>query len=637
MLAHLLAVAYGLGAALITIGTFYVAGLLVLPLRWHALLRWPDNVVLGLTLYVLLCWVATTSRNIAVMYVVVLFGAILWALAALRFAWVQSTLSVASRNLELRAWLVAFSILYVTCYVLIPPPAGAALLTLPPDGALDLVTYARYAKHLLSFGTTTIDLASFEYFRSPAAAHLLAWHSLVYLGDPLDAAVPLIFMVAALFGTIALDLVDSTLGLSWRAGITIAAIAVCAPMFRWIVGTYSLGELLAATTVLYLIGALGRAANARSISAPHVLAIACGVILLCFSSWMTLRSPGTVVRTLADAVRQFSFLAMLGLPSRIPQPGTVPESLSSAALVMLPLVVLVWAVAARSLRRYASFDRIMPSPVDRRLAGALIVYFTAAVIVGNAAVHAVEGPTGVRWPGTWRRLQQVSRMPFRALMLRVADEPNGLSTALTMYYIPGRKMDVVGSEVPLDELTFDNVSRQQPLFIQSLRCEAVGHGDVVSVEGVGCLLLAPPSLTIDTSYPFNRNFLSLQFDRMTSRDPGGRWNTQSVLNLRLTADPQRVQLDRAMYVNFLVNPFLPAGGKPERLLLRWGNGRQGEVLVEDRQWFSLAVESGDWRGNRLWTVPVTIEFPEGRTILFQEVALTQSPRGFVAQIGLPRR
>ena len=629
--AHSLNIAYGLTAALITMGVFYVTGFLLLPSRWQPFVRWPDKIVVGLTSYVLLCWVATTSRNIAVVYVALLFGAVLWGLGALRFQWLQGSLRRPYRNVELRTWLAGFSILYVTAYLLIRPPAGAAFLTLPPDGGMDVVTHARYANHLLRFGTATVDLASFEYLRSPASAYLLAWHSLLYLGDPLDAAMPLIFMVAALFGTIALDLTQSTLGLSWRFGVAIAAIAICAPMFRWILATYSLGELLAATSVLYLICALGRAAAARSINGARLVVIACGVILLCFSGWAMLRSPGGIVRAVVEAPGQFSFVGMLGLPSALPLASKVPELLSSAALVVLPLVPVLWAVAAWALRRYSSIGEAMPSAVDRRLAAALVAYFAAGVIAGNVAVHAVERPADMLWAGTWRDLHDVGRMPFRAFTLRVADQPNGLSTALAMYYTPGKKVDVVGSEVSLDELPFDTVSRQQPMFIQSYRCEGVGHGDTVSVQGVGCLLLAPPSMTVGVSYPFNRTFLFLRFDRMTSRDPGGRWNTQSTLNLKLSADPQRAQLGRGMYINFLVNPFLPAGVKPQRLMLRWGTARRGEVLIGERQWFSLPVESGDWAGDRLWTVPVTIEFPDRRTMLFQEVAVTESPRGQLAQ------
>jgi hypothetical protein len=136
-------------------------------------------------------------------------------------------------------------------------------------------------------------------------------------------------------------------------------------------------------------------------------------------------------------------------------------------------------------------------------------------------------------------------------------------------------------------------------------------------------------MTAGTSYPFNRTLLFLEFDRMTAREQGGRWNTQSALNLRLTADPQRLRLDREMHMNFLVNTFR---AEPLQLVVRWGKGRHGVVLVAERQWFSVPVGSDDWSGNRLWTAPVTIEFPEGRTILFHEVALTESPRGTAVEI-----
>jgi hypothetical protein len=188
-------------------------------------------------------------------------------------------------------------------------------------------------------------------------------------------------------------------------------------------------------------------------------------------------------------------------------------------------------------------------------------------------------------------------------------------------------MHVIGPGASLNQLPFDNVSGQQPMFIQDFGCEGVGHDDTVSTPGVGCLLMSPPAMTVGASYPFNRTFLFMGFDRMTAREAGGRWNTESTLNLRLTADPQRGRLDRELYLNFLVNSFRPAEAEPERLVLRWGDGRRGEIQVGTQQWFSLAVVSADWVGNRLWRVPVAIDFPEGRTLLFQEVSLTESPRG----------
>ncbi len=628
--AHLLSLTHGISSALISMAAFYVSGLLLLPRRWQSSIRWPDSIVLGLTFYVLLCWVATTSRNIRVIYVILVFAAAVWGLAAVRFQWLQSTLGSPRTNPEIRRWLFAFAALYVFAYVLVRPPAGSAVLTLPPDGALDLVTYARYAKHLLAFGTANVDLASFGYLHSPASAYLLAWHSLLFLGDPLDAAMPLIFMLAALFGMVAVELARSVFGLSWRAAMVIAAIAVSAPMFRWTLATYSLGELLSATAVLYLAGVLGRAASTRSLDGPRILGIGMGGTLLFFSTWSAAGSLGSIPRGVVEAGRNFSPLALFGFPSGTPLAARAPEFLGSAVLVVLPFVPLAWAAASWSLHRSTAAGRIGTSSVDRRLAGALVGYAAAAVIVGNVSVQAVRGPTPMHWPGAWRELNQIGRMPFRAFTLKVIDQPNGLSTALAMYYMPGRKAYVIVRGVSADDLPFENVSRQDPLFIQNLGCLGVGHGDTVYARGVGCLLMAPPSMTVGTSYPFNRAFLFMKLAGMASREPGGRWNAQSTLNMRLTADPQRAPLDREMYVNFLVDPFLPAGVKPLRLTVRWGTERRGEVFVGERRWFSLPVGSNDWSGNRLWTVPVAFDFPEGRTILFQEVALTESPRGQIA-------
>ena len=74
--AHLLSLAHGLAAALISVAAFYVTGLLLLPRRWQSSIRWPDSVVFGLSFYVALCWVATSSRHIPVIYVILLFAAV---------------------------------------------------------------------------------------------------------------------------------------------------------------------------------------------------------------------------------------------------------------------------------------------------------------------------------------------------------------------------------------------------------------------------------------------------------------------------------------------------------------------------------------------------------------------------------
>ena len=98
----------------------------------------------------------------------------------------------------------------------------------------------------------------------------------------------------------------------------------------------------------------------------------------------------------------------------------------------------------------------------------------AGVIIGNVALQAASVSRPARWPGEWRQLNQIGRLPFQTFTLKVADEPGGLSTALAMYYIPGRKVHVIGRGVAIEQLPFENVSRQQPMFIQNFGCEGVG-------------------------------------------------------------------------------------------------------------------------------------------------------------------
>ncbi len=112
----------------------------------------------------------------------------------------------------------------------------------------------------------------------------------------------------------------------------------------------------------------------------------------------------------------------------MPSAAESPVCFAPAALVVLPLVPFVWAAGAYGLRRFSVADRMAASD-DRQLARALVIYVAAAVIIGNVAVQAVRSPRA----GTLARRDggssnQVGRMPFRGVTLKVADEPNGLST-----------------------------------------------------------------------------------------------------------------------------------------------------------------------------------------------------------------
>ena len=317
--------------------------------------------------------------------------------------------------------------------------------------------------------------------------------------------------------------------------MAVASITVCAPMFRWALTTYSLGELLSATSVLYLVGVVCRGVAARSVDASMLLGIGAGGTLLFFSARSAVGSPGSVARGLVEAVHHFSPLALLGLPSGLPQ-AEAPDVLRLAALVVIPFVPFVWAAAVWAFRRSPLLGWISSS-ADRQLASALVIYMAAGVIIGNVAVQAasVSRPCTLA-SRSGAQLNQIGRLPFQTFTLKVVDEPGGLSTALAMYYMPGRKAQVIGRGVANDQLPFENVSRQQPMFIQNFGCEGVGHGDTRFRAGRWMPADGAAEYDCrDVDYPFNRTFLFLDFDRMTPREPAGRWNTQSTLNLTLTS------------------------------------------------------------------------------------------------------
>ena len=228
--AHLLGLTHGLAAALVSIGAFYLIGVLLLPRRWQTSLRWPDSIVVGLALFLLLCWIATSSRHIPRHLRRADFRR--HPLGAdsdqVRVAAVEAD-SASQESGDAR---VACHVRPHLCSCVParsassgprrPRPChqtGHSICSRTPD----------MQRQLLLFGTADVDFATFEYLRSPASAFLLAWHSLFYLGDPLNAAMPALLMVAALAGTITVRLVRSLFGLSWRAAMAVAAITVCAP------------------------------------------------------------------------------------------------------------------------------------------------------------------------------------------------------------------------------------------------------------------------------------------------------------------------------------------------------------------------------------------------------------------------
>jgi hypothetical protein len=635
---HLLSIIHGIAAGLVSVAVFHVAGLLLLPRRWEPSVDGPGTALSGAALYVLLCWVAISSRNIPLIYVVLVFVAMLGLIAAVRLRWLRQTLRARLLTPSTRDSVLAFCALYTLAYILILPPAGA-YLPLAPLGSLDLVTYARYARHSLEMGTPDLTLATFEYLRSPASVYLLAWHSLLFSRDPLTAAMPTLIALAALFGVVAAGFARSVFGLSHRASLAIACVTISGPFFRWTIATCALSTLIGATVILYLITAVCNALSNRTepkVNGPFAVRFGAACVLLLFIEPVSPAWVSSTLRASGELLVNISPLALLGWPGSIAQIDVRGGAARSAAVAVLPLVSVVLAGGVYAFFRAGGFERIAGTRTDLRLARALRRYVVLALVTGNLGVGAVSDPKAPRVTAAWRRLEEVNRQPFLGLMLKVDDEPDVLPTAVALYFLHTKKVRVIGSDVGIGQLPFDAISKHEPVFVHNLECRSAGQADTLSVGSIGCLLVSPPSMMVGVSYPFNRPMLFMSDEGMTvrepgTREPGGRWNTGATLPLKVTADPERARIDREMYLNLFLNPFVSAGTQPQRLVLRWGNDQRGETSLGEQTWISLPVRSDDWTGNRLWTLPVTIDFPDGRTMLFHELSLTETPRGRVVQ------
>jgi hypothetical protein len=621
IVAHAFGLAHGLAAGLVSFGVFRVAGLLLFPRRWAAATG-PSAAAVGAAFYVAACWTAITQRDIPLIYIIPLFAGTLVAIAIARARSLGPVLRAALSGPLARQRLAAFSIFYALTYLLIVPPAGDSFLPLAPARNLDLVTHARYARHSLEVGTPDdLDLAPFAYRRSPATSYLIAWQSMFFSRDPLTAAMPTLFAVASVFGLITLELLRST-GLPHRVSVGIACIVLSGPLFRWVIAGYGLPALLGAAALLLLMSELV-ALWRREARGPAVSVIIASCLLIFFAEPLSREWFSSTALASGRVLANVSALALAGWPGRIAQVRSADVILS--ALFLLPLITIVWTVAAYVVGRWQLLHRLQ-SGTDRDLARALASYLIVALVIGNIAVDALRDPGSARVPAAWRGLEEVNRQPFRGLTVKMSDDLDSLSTAIALYFLSTKRATVVGADVNDEEVKFDAISRQTPIFIHNFGCPGAGHDDTLTVTGIGCLMLAPPTAALETRYPLNRRFLFMSYEGMSARTPDGRFSTRPTLPLRVTADPQRARLDRPLHLNVLVDPLLPTGEKPQRLVFRWG-GRRGETSVDRREWLSVPIDTEDWIGNRLWTVLVNIDFPDGRPILFHELSITEAPQG----------
>jgi hypothetical protein len=315
-----------------------------------------------------------------------------------------------------------------------------------------------------------------------------------------------------------------------------------------------------------------------------------------------------------------------------------------ASYTILPLSFVIFAGGLHLLGRLPAFRFItVPTMGYKAAIAALIVVFVG----GNGFVHAQRDPDLLRFSGEIRNLIEVDELQSFREMSIWSTNPADLRMWFALYYLPSKRVYVLGENYKLDQWLFEEVSAQRPLLIP-LDCSGAGHTEVRPVEGVGCLLFAPPSLTPGTPHPFAQSFPFIETEGLSGRESDGRWNDRPSVRLKLTSDPRRVELDRTLYVNMLVHPFLPPGVDLQRLMLTWGSERTGTTALDNSEWstwLSVPIQGNDWEGNWVWSLPINIELPDAKAgvlvgdpanpirenrplaVFFMELSLTDQPRG----------
>ena len=374
------------------------------------------------------------------------------------------------------------------------------------------------------------------------------------------------------------------------------------------------------------------------------LAVFCaiGVALGAIYWWRLRRETSPAERTIA-ALAGGAFVMYAAYFLRV---GPSYQQWKFASYSVLPLSFVAYAAGWRALQ---ALTEGRATPRTRVVVAAMPLVLGAALVAGNLVAHANGDPDLVRFPGSMRTIATVDKLPFfREVAVQMVDDPGDFGVRLALYYLPSKRVHVISSHFrPAETLSFEDISRQRPFMVQSYGCEGVGHGDTIELRDLGCLLLAPPSLAMATPYPFSESFLFVDSDGLSVREPGGRWNNRSSVTLKLTADIRRMQVAQDTFLNLLVTPYTGPGTPQQRLGITWGLDRAAQTTVRSREWISLPVRSTDWTGKWVWTLPVTVDLPDGvpgrlvdspggryeeqrpLALLFESLSMTVKPAGRV--------
>jgi hypothetical protein len=375
--------------------------------------------------------------------------------------------------------------------------------------------------------------------------------------------------------------------------------------------------------------------------ATAILSVAATALIITFG-WV-LRSRATLAERLFVVVGAGSLLLYCAAYSRL---GPSYQQWKLASYLPLPLSFVPFAALVRLFRHdvRAHADRSWRTWLDRGLAALFAVVFVG----GNLRVHATIEPRPWTFSAALAKLSTIDELPYvEELYVEMKDMRN---TFLPVYFIRSKTLHLISqSYYPHEPLALDHISRRRPYLLQDFGCEGVGHNSTMTIEGVGCLMFAPPSPELDTPYPFNRTFHFVRpAQGIGPRESWGRWNSSRQAQLRLNVDSLRIPSDRVLYVNLRLAPYLPPGTSAQRVGFTWGTEHAVQAGLASEGWFAFTLQPGDWTGVRVKTVTMLLDMPGATApadvepgsrelrplaVAFKELILSMSPKGTVLGSG----
>ena len=294
-LKHLLQMAEGIGAGAACLGLLQLIGLLsVTPKRSDQPWRSPRAAIVGAAITILWCAYGL-QLNVTLPRLFVALTCLVLLFLVIRRAFILEQLRTPFVARRLPSFFATSVLFFAIAYLFMMPPASSRFLPMVFNGNNDIFNYINCTAYLQRLGPSNIANFVFRippggagvgsYDQVPAVFYLLDAISAFFNGDVMRGAMPTMFVVVALIGCTIARLSRMVFNLPKVACVSVAAVVISGPFFRYNMGYYFLSQLVGTLVVLLLLGETVRILKAGLVVrlGPLFLEFLPFHIILCFS------------------------------------------------------------------------------------------------------------------------------------------------------------------------------------------------------------------------------------------------------------------------------------------------------------------------------------------------------------------